>query len=61
LSDKAIKGVTGLSKNVMAHIEEGKQMCDPIFKNDKCQATNEDKCWGYFSKINSLSPIIVVA
>jgi hypothetical protein len=32
LSDKAIKGVTGLSKNVMAHIEEGKQMCDPIFK-----------------------------
>jgi hypothetical protein len=45
----------------MAHIEEGKQVCDPIMKNDKCQASNENTYWRYFAKIKSMSPIIVVA
>jgi hypothetical protein len=31
----------------MAYFEEGKQMCDPITKSDKCQATNNDKYWEY--------------
>jgi hypothetical protein len=34
----------------MAHIKEGKQVCDPIMQSLKCQAT-----------ANLLSPIIVVA
>jgi hypothetical protein len=34
----------------MAHIEEGKQVCDPIMKVDKCQASNEDKTLGIFCK-----------
>jgi hypothetical protein len=29
-------------------------------QRDKCQATNEDKYWGYFAKINFMSPKIVV-
>ena len=39
--------------------EEDKQVCGPMIKSDKCQASNEDKYWGYFAKTNSVSPINV--
>jgi hypothetical protein len=35
--------------------------CVILMKNAKCQATFEDKYWGYFAKASSLSPIIMVA
>jgi hypothetical protein len=34
----------------LAHIEEGKQVCDPIMQNDKCQARLK-KMLGFVSRL----------
>jgi hypothetical protein len=44
----------------MAHIKEDKPRVIPRHSG-KDQATNEDKYWGCFEKVNSLSSVNMVA
>jgi hypothetical protein len=55
LNGKAIKGLTYLSKIIWLTWKKTIN-CVILMNNDKCQATNEDKYWRYFGKVNSLSP-----
>jgi hypothetical protein len=44
-----------------SHYLKGKQVCDPYAKWQNVKEKNEDKYWVYFTKINSMSPMIMVA